>query len=77
MPASRWRKRHRFDSWVVKIPWLRSGNPLWYSCLESPMDRGAWWATVYIVLKTVLKHLSLLLAPVLLPKGNPFYYFWF
>ena len=21
------------------------GNPLWYSCLEIPMDRGAWWAT--------------------------------
>ena len=19
------------------------GNPLWYSCLENPMDRGAWW----------------------------------
>ena len=23
-----------------------SGNPLQYSCLENPMDRGAWWATV-------------------------------
>ena len=23
------------------------GNPLQYSCLENPMDRGAWWATVY------------------------------
>ena len=22
------------------------GNPLQYSCLEYPMDRGAWWATV-------------------------------
>ena len=22
------------------------GNPLYYSCLENPMDRGAWWATV-------------------------------
>ena len=22
-------------------------NPLQYSCLESPMDRGAWWATVH------------------------------
>ena len=21
-------------------------NPLQYSCLENPMDRGAWWATV-------------------------------
>ena len=24
-----------------------SGNPLQYSCLENPMDRGAWWATVH------------------------------
>ena len=22
-------------------------NPLQYSCLENPMDRGAWWATVH------------------------------
>ena len=25
----------------------RNGNPLQYSCLENPMDRGAWWATVH------------------------------
>jgi len=23
------------------------GNPLQYSCLEKPMDRGAWWATFH------------------------------
>ena len=23
-----------------------NGNPLWYSCLENSVDRGAWWATV-------------------------------
>ena len=23
-----------------------NGNPLPYSCLENPMDRGAWWAIV-------------------------------
>ena len=23
------------------------GNPLQYSCLENPMDRGAWWAMVH------------------------------
>ena len=36
------------------------GNPLQYSCLESPMDRGAWWATVHGVAKgqTQLKQLS-------------------
>ena len=26
-----------------------NGYPLQYSCLENPMDRGAWWATVYRV----------------------------
>ena len=24
-----------------------NGNPLQYSCLEIPMDKGAWWATVH------------------------------
>ena len=28
------------------------GNPLQYSCLENPMDRGAWWATVHMVTKS-------------------------
>ena len=28
-----------------------SGNPLQYSCLRHPMDRGAWWATVHGVAK--------------------------
>ena len=26
-----------------------NGTPLQYSCLENPMDRGAWWATVHTV----------------------------
>ena len=26
-------------------------NPLQYSCLENPLDRGAWWATVHGVHK--------------------------
>ena len=28
-----------------------NGNPLQYCCLENPMDRGAWWATVHDVAK--------------------------
>ena len=28
-----------------------NGNPLLYSCLESPVDRGAWWAAVHGVAK--------------------------
>ena len=29
-----------------------NGKPLQYSCLENPMDRGAWWATVHGVSKS-------------------------
>ena len=28
-----------------------TGNPLQYSCLENPVDRGVWWATVHGVAK--------------------------
>ena len=28
-----------------RLPEEGNGNPLQYSCLENPMDRGAWWAT--------------------------------
>ena len=31
----------------LPCPGEGNGNPLQYSCLENPMDRGAWWATVY------------------------------
>ena len=29
-----------------------NGNPLQYSCLENPMDSGAWWAAVHGVTKS-------------------------
>ena len=29
-----------------------NGNPLQYSCLGSPMDRGVWWATVHQFIKS-------------------------
>ena len=29
-----------------------NGNPLQYFCLENPIDRGAWWATVHEVAKS-------------------------
>ena len=29
-----------------------NGNPLQYPCLENPIDRGAWWATVHEVAKS-------------------------
>ena len=39
------------ETWVRSLGWEDSpggghGNPLHYSCLEGPMDRGAWWAAV-------------------------------
>ena len=30
-----------------RSPGGEHGNPLQYSCLENPTDRGAWWATVH------------------------------
>ena len=30
-----------------RSPGVGNGNPLQYSCLEKPMDRGAWWAAVH------------------------------
>ena len=38
--------------WVQSLGWEghlenEIGNPLQYSCLGSPVDRGAWWATVH------------------------------
>ena len=35
-----------------KSPGEGNGNPFQYSCLENPMDRGAWWATVHGVAKS-------------------------
>ena len=35
-----------------RSPGEGNGNPLQYSCLENPMDRGAWWATVHGVTKS-------------------------
>ena len=54
-------KRCGFDFWVRKIPWRRNGNPLQYSCLEIPMNRGDWQSTTHRVTKswTRLKRLSM------------------
>ena len=61
-PTCQCRREKRFglDPWVGRIPGGGNGNPLQYSCLEHPRDRGAWWATVHRVVKsyTQLKQLS-------------------
>ena len=40
------------ETWVRSLGWEDSpgegnGYPLQYSCLENPVDRGAWWASVH------------------------------
>ena len=35
-----------------RSPRVGNGTPLQYSCLENPMDGGAWWATVHGVAKS-------------------------
>ena len=45
------------ETWVRSLgqedsPGEGNGNPPQYSCLENPMDGGAWWATVHGVAKS-------------------------
>ena len=44
-----------------RSPGIGNGTPLQYSCLENPMDRGAWWAAVHGIAKswTRLKRLCM------------------
>ena len=37
---------------LARSPGEGKCNPLQYSCLKTPMDRGAWWATVHGVTKS-------------------------
>ena len=38
-----------FKQPVCKQEGEGNGNPLQYSCLENPVDRGAWWDAVHTV----------------------------
>ena len=53
-------KRCGLEPWVRKTPWRRAWQLIQYSCLENPMDRGAWWSIVHGVAqsRTRLKRLS-------------------
>ena len=42
-------------SGLGRFPGEGNGNPLQYSCLENPMDRGAWWATVHGITKSEIQ----------------------
>ena len=77
-------KRCRFSPWVRKIPWRRAWQPFQYSCLENPVDRGAWWATVHSIAKSQTRQKRLSrhsgrALPDPLPRSsfvNLFIYFW-
>ena len=45
-------RRAGFEPWVRKILWRRKWQSTPYSCLENPMDGGAWQATVHGVTKS-------------------------
>ena len=45
-------KRYEFNPGSGRSPGEGNGNPLQYSCLGNPMDRGAWQATVHRVTKS-------------------------
>ena len=48
-------RRQRDPGFILglgRCPGEGTGNPFQYSCLENPMDRGAWWATVHGVTKS-------------------------
>ena len=45
-------RRRGFDPWVGRSCEEGNGNTLQYTCLEKPVERGAWWATVHGVTKS-------------------------
>ena len=53
LPANSGGKRHAsLIPGLGRSPGRRQGNPCQYSCLEDPMDRGAWWTIVHGVEKS-------------------------
>ena len=54
---SKWNLNQDWHTYTyIHIAWYYpgegNGNPLQYSCLKNPMDRGAWWAAVHGVAKS-------------------------
>ena len=48
-------KRCGLEPWVRKSPWKRAWQLIQYSCLENPMDRGAWWSIVHRVAQSQIQ----------------------
>ena len=55
-PASKESAYNAGDAGLIpgwgRSPGDGNGYPLQYSCLENPVDRGAWWATIHGVTKS-------------------------
>ena len=49
------RESHPHATQETQVRSLGQGKPLWCSCLENPMGRGAWWATVYGAAKSLVR----------------------
>ena len=58
--------------WQGQVLEEGNGNPLQYSCLENPMDGGAWWAAIYGVTqsRTRLKRLHFHFSLSCIGEGN-------
>ena len=52
-PACQCRRCKRYGS--RRSPGKGNGNPLQYSCLGNPMDKGTWWATVHGVAESLTR----------------------
>ena len=65
-----------FNSLPSLLPGEGNDNPLQYSCLENPVDGGAWWAAVYGVAqsRTRLSDLAAAAAILYLPLMWPPYH---
>ena len=49
---------------LERLPGERNDNPLQYSCLGNPIDRGAWWATVHGIIKESVTAEQLNISPL-------------
>ena len=62
--------------WSGRSSGKGNANPLHYSCLENPMDRGAWWATVltnrHSDTTEQLSHMNVMITSITL-----YYYFYY
>ena len=53
-----------------RSPREKNGYPLQYSCLENPMDKGDWWATVLVVTATLQSGLYYNMTSIFIRRRN-------